>query len=255
MSRDYEKEIDESNLGEVYKKAFDNRVSKKTFERFEPFFNSNLCLEVGCYDGSVTNLILSKYKKIIAIDSSSTAIKMTEKNLPKGTAVKLKNQSLEAFLENPDLGDSMPIFSEPVDVFLMNVIEHLEDASKILSRLCLKLFFGSRIFIQVPNVDSLSRQIAARMGVLETVDIISDFEWNCGHRKNFSFDDLNNLLKRSGFSILNSFGVGLKTLSSAQFDKALRLGLIDEAYIEALFELDHVLPAISGSICFVAEKR
>ena len=61
MSRDYEKEIDESNLGEVYKKAFDNRVSKKTFERFEPFFNSNLCLEVVCYDGSVTNLLLSKF--------------------------------------------------------------------------------------------------------------------------------------------------------------------------------------------------
>jgi 2-polyprenyl-3-methyl-5-hydroxy-6-metoxy-1,4-benzoquinol methylase len=253
-SREYEKELNEDNLGEKYKKEFDHKVSKKVIESFEEYMKADQCLEVGCYDGSVTTLLINKYNRITALDASQHAIEMTAESLAKETSVQLVNQSIEDFLSDGQLENRVDIFENRIDVYFMNIIEHLDDPQNLLISLNENLKVGSRIFIQVPNVDSLSRRIASMMGILETTDKISEFEWNCGHRNNFSFDSMDSLIRKSGFVVVTRFGRGLKTLCSAQLDQAQELGIIEESYLEALFELDQIFPSLSGSICFVAEK-
>ncbi len=252
--REYEKELSEEVLGEKYKKEFDHKVSKKVMESFEAYMQADHCLEIGCYDGSVTSLLINHYKNVTALDASKDAIIKTTKKIPSETSVLLINQRIEDFLNNPKINNKANIFEDIMDIYFMNIIEHLDNPENVLSTLNKKLQVGSKLFIQVPNVDSLSRRIASMMGILETTDKISEFEWNCGHRNNYSFDSMDNLIRKSGFKIITSFGRGLKTLSSAQLDQAQELGLIEEAYIEALFELDQILPSLAGSICYVAEK-
>lgn len=253
--REYENEIDEDILGQKYKKIFDQKVSEKVIQSFEVYMEADRCLEIGCYNGSVTSLLVNRYSNVTAIDASIKSIKETARLLANKSSVQLINQTIEQFLEKPKTKSDTNPFSKVIDIFLMNIIEHLENPQAVLSSLNRKTKIGSKIFIQVPNVDSLSRRIASMMGVLNTTDKISEFEWNCGHRHNFSFDSMEHLIRETGFEIITCFGRGLKTLSSAQLDKAEELGIIDKSYIEALFKLDQFFPTITGSICFVAVKR
>ena len=254
MSRDYDSELNDSALGEAYKKNFDYWVSMKVIERFLPYMRSSRCLEIGCYDGTVTQELSRRYEHVLAIDASANALKIAKSKCLNESNVIIKHENLDQLsnLKEDDL--CQRFFTNPIDVILMNIVEHLDDSKKSLKTLYENIATGSRIFVQVPNVDSLSRQIASRMEVIDTVDKITEFEKQCGHRENFSFDSLDFLIRSINFRVKVSFGVGLKTLSSGQFDKALQLGVIEQAYIDAIFSLDQIFPSMSGSICLVAEK-
>ena len=112
------------------------------------------CLEIGCYDGSVTSLLVNRYSNVTAIDASIKSIKETARLLANKSSVQLINQTIEQFLEKPKTKSDTNPFSNVVDIFLMNIIEHLENPQSVLSSLNRKIKIGSKIFIQVPNVDS-----------------------------------------------------------------------------------------------------
>ena len=253
MNRNYDCEIDENILKQNYKKSFDYITSDFVISKFAKHMNRSVCLEVGCYDGYVSRKLSNYYEKVIAIDASQVSITNCEStivDMPSNVEFVhaefvdfVKNKRIDAHLENP----------EGCDVVMMNILEHFDDPRLALNMVKKLMKRNNLLFIQVPNVSSLSRRIATKMGIYETIEDISEFEMRCGHRHNFSFATLTNLLTESGFEIIDMFGAGLKTLSSAQFESALDQGIISQDYVNAIFELGLEYPDISGSVCLMAE--
>jgi len=131
---------------------------------------------------------------------------------------------------------------------LGHVLEHVDDPVEVLS-LC-KLWLvpnAGRIYAAVPHCNSLHRQIGVSLGMLESVDQLSDSDISIGHKRVYSRDELKKDFLSSGLTVLEEGGFYLKTLSNAQISK-----VCDKPVINALMSMGVHHPEIASNIYILA---
>jgi hypothetical protein len=227
-----------------YQYGFDSVVRKYLLERWSPRLNSEgLSLEMGSFDGSMTSQLLEFVDNLEVLEGSPILADQVREKF--GGSVKVHVGWFEEF--QPE--------QEYQQIFLVHGLEHVEDPVSVLTRAAGWLAEGGRLFVAVPNANALSRQIATKMGIVKSLQAVTEGERQHGHLRTYNLDTLLQDFGDAGLFIQESGGVVLKTLSNWQFDKATEAGIVSHDYVGACDQLSRLWPDFSSSIYVVASRQ
>jgi GNAT superfamily N-acetyltransferase len=233
------------NSNRSYRYSVDALVRQYFLERMDSLGflnNENPCLEVGSHDGSMTAQLLGYFKEIEVIEP---VVDFHEK---------LREEFGTRILVHSGITSDFEFTGKFKSIFLVHVLEHMDDPVVELSRLGRWLSPGGSLFVLVPNADALSRQIAMKMGIMKDVQDVLPGEKMQGHLRTYNKEMLLNHAESAGLVVSHAGGILRKPLANFQLDSAIQSGIISLEYLEALNELSKSYPADSSSIYIVAKS-
>jgi 2-polyprenyl-3-methyl-5-hydroxy-6-metoxy-1,4-benzoquinol methylase len=239
-SRNYEDEFQDTEAHK-YSYGFDEALRQFMIREFSQFVSGEKVLEMGCFEGDFTKYLAANYREVHVLEASDTLTRLAKDKLPPNvtfTVTTFEDASLDSKFDG---------------IFIVHTLEHLDAPVEILKKTQNWLNPGGRIVIAVPNATAPSRQIAAKMGILEHNSGITAAEWQQGHRITYSMDTLYSHARSSGYKVVRSGGVFFKTLANFQFDAAISAGIIDSDFLEASYQLGMHYPELCASIYVVCE--
>ncbi len=240
--RNHNKEF-QDNQERKYAYEFDWVLRRYLLKTISPYFISEgNALELGCFMGDMTEMLLKYFQDMTVIEGSSELCLAVTQRFPG------RLETINSTFEKAQINDKFE------NIFLIHTLEHLDDPIAVLSKIKEWLTPNGRLFVAVPNAHALSRQIAVKMGLISFNSSVTDGEHLHGHRRTYSMDILEYHLQAAGYRCLKSGGVLLKPLANFQFDKALAAGIVDEAYLNGCYELGKLYPDLCASIFLICEK-
>lgn len=196
-------------------------------------------LEMGCFEGDFTELLLEYFSELTVVEGSSQlADKTRDRFDQQADQVKIVHSMFENY--TPDAGFD--------NIFLVHGLEHLDDPVGALKRASSWLNPDGKLFVACPNANAPSRQIAVQMGLISHNSAVTEGERLHGHRCTYSLDTLERDVRAAGLNVISKGGVFFKGLANFQLDKALEAGVIDEQYLEGCYQLGDIYPNLCSSI-------
>lgn len=241
--RDYNQEYHNTGNNNKYEYNFDKILRQYIMRSFVPFLPPGKALELGCFQGEFTELLVKQYEDVTVIEAADTLIELTKNRV--GDKVQFINSTFET-LELEDKYDA---------IFLIHTLEHLDDPVLVLKKINSWLSDNGRLFLVVPNANAPSRQIAVKMGLLLYNTAVTEAEFKHGHRKTYAFDTLERDAVDGGLSVVHRGGVFFKALANYQFDQLLGSEVISKEYLEGCYKLGMEYPNLCASIFLVCEKK
>ena len=168
-------------------------------------------LELGLGHGITTNIFSEYFEDHTVLDASPAVISLFKSKYPD-----CKAKIIETYFEyfNTD---------KKFDVIVMGfVLEHVDDPIRILKHYRRFLAPTGKLFVTVPNAESLNRRIGHNAGILPDIFELSDHDRTAGHKRYYTTNTLLGATKASGYTIYENEGIYLKPLSTAQM-KSLNL--------------------------------
>ena len=243
--RDFDLEA-QDNDGRLYNYNVDTLFRNLMLRDFSPFIDTRSgerSLEIGSYDGSMTEQILHYVENLTVVEPS---IELANKlNIRFEGRVEVINSTIENFNTHEKFSN----------IFLVHTLEHVDNPVLVLSQIKNLLTPRGRVFIAVPNANALSRQIAVHMGLISHNSAVLESERNQGHLRTYSMDTLRRDILSASLSIELLSGVFLKALANFQLDTALREKIISQDYIEAANSLAKIFPDYSASLIAVCSSH
>ncbi len=240
--RDYNLEYQDVE-DRLYSYDFDYIMHHYMMKSFQPWIKPGKVLEMGCYKGEFTSLLLKSYEDITVIEASSELIRETKNKLGKANINYIHSAFESALLD------------EKFDaIFLIHTLEHLDDGVTVLKKINRWLSNQGVLFLAVPNAYAASRQLAVKMNIIAFNNAVSEAEWAHGHRRTYSFDTLEREVKIANLNIINRGGVFFKAVANFQFDLMLKHKIINQQYLDACYALGLQYPELCASIFFICEK-
>jgi SAM-dependent methyltransferase len=220
-----------------YSYEIDGRVRNMLLERWKHQINATgPTLELGAHTGSMSEEILRFSSDLTAVEGAASLIPSLEARLA-GRATVVHSTF-----------DNFSGRKKFANIFLVHTLEHVDDPIGLLQKMTSLLIPGGRAFVAVPNAHALSRQIACRMGLMESTLDVLDNEFAQGHRRTYSLELLQSHARAAGYSHIQLGGVLVKPLANFQLDAALNSGIVSAGYLDALNDLSEVFPDLSSSI-------
>jgi 2-polyprenyl-3-methyl-5-hydroxy-6-metoxy-1,4-benzoquinol methylase len=124
------------------------------------------------------------------------------------------------------------------------VLEHVDDPQLIINKFKEFLSPNGKLFIGVPNANSLHRLIGFEAGLLSDVHNLSEYDLQLGHKRYFDMDILSEMIHNAGLKITDKKGLFLKPITTSQMKD---LGW-NANVVNALLKLGDRFPEISNSI-------
>ena len=239
--RDYNKEYQDASETSKYVHDFDVVMRQFMIRAFEPFLRAGAALEIGCYKGDFTRLLLPLFEDLSVIEASSELAKFTQNIMPEH--VHFFVCTIENFNDNKKFDT----------IFLMHTLEHLDDPVGVLGKIKNMLTPNGRLILAVPNANAPSRQIAVKMGLISHNFAVTADERVHGHRKTYSLDTLEAEAKNAGFNIFHRGGVCFKPLANFQMDRALEHKIINHDFLEGCYALGMQYPELCASVFVVCQ--
>lgn len=239
--RDFDKEAKTSG-DRLYNYDFDDVVRHFALKTFSPFLRIGPTLEIGCHEGGMSRLLLDRNADLTVIDAAESALDVARQRLPihvKFVRGKIESATFQQHFET---------------IFMINVLEHVDDAVIVLQRARELLTDSGRVFILVPNANAPSRQIAVHMGLITHNQAVTEAEYQNGHRRTYTLDTLQRDLRTAELSIDQIGGIIFKGLANYQMDKALASGIISPEYLEASYEVGKIYPDLCASLYAVCSN-
>lgn len=212
--------------GKKYSYTFDALMRRYMMDTFKDHFREGKTLELGCHKGDFTSLLVDRFADVTVVEAS--------KDMADEVASRFGGRIdvIHGMIEEVDLKP------EYDNIFLINVLEHLDDPVVALEKIKTFLSENGRLFVVVPNALAMSRVIAKQMGIVAELTDVTDGEHVHGHRRTYTagslFDDI-------CFADLTTFctvgGIFFKPLANYQFDLALEQDIVSKAYMDACYEI------------------
>jgi len=144
-------------------------------------------LDVGCYDGTISKLIMNNDNEVYGVDVSSKGVELA------------KQKGIKAIVH--DVEESLPFPENFFDVvFIGEVIEHVFDTDRFLEEIKRALKVKGYLIITTPNLASLGRRILLLIGKNPLVETRAN-ETASGHIRYFVKHSLYELLESHQFKI------------------------------------------------------
>lgn len=245
MNRDYDKET-KDNSGRKYAYSFDFDVMHPYMVKaFTPFFRRGNALELGCYQGAFTERIAKLFDSVTCIEASEEAITEARKRLQGYDNITY----IQSMFENAILNQKYE------NIFLTHVLEHIDDRVGLLKKIREEWLADEGIlFVACPNANAPSRQIAVKMGLIESNTAVTEAERAHGHRITYCMDTLETEIKKSGLQVLHKSGIFFKALANFQWDRLLETDIISQEYLDGCYSLGQQYPELCSSIFCVCKK-
>jgi len=199
--------------------GFYARFVETGFKIIKHHFKRERCLELGCADGAMTEKLLDQFESVVAVDGAEKHCRQVRQ--------RLNDENLTVVCELFE--DYQPDYRFDT-IIMAHVLEHVKDPVALLERVGSWLRDDGRIIAIVPNGNSLHRQVAVEMGLLERPNEIDDHDEDLGHRRVYMPDEFENHIRKAGLDISDAGGIGLKPLTNQQMDDYLNED-IQNAYL------------------------
>jgi len=207
-------------------------------------FKKSTVLEFGSATGQMTEILSKWTKKVVAVDGSSEFIKIAKERVHNTKNVKF----YESYFENFTLDEKFEC------LILHHILEHIKNPLILLEKISSYLNKDGVIAISVPNAWALSRQLAVKMGLLNSVYDLAENDKYHGHFRVYDWKMMEEQITKSGFSIIGKHGLSFKLFSDKQNIEMLNANIIAEEQIKGLWQLADELPEFAGAIMIVAQK-
>ncbi len=242
-ARDYNKELKDT-ADHKYAYNFDFDVMHKFMVRsFEPFFVQGNCLELGSFKGDFTQRLIPYFKDITCVEASDEAI------------ASAKNTYGNSLTYINGLFENIQLPAKYDNIILTHVLEHLDDAVRVLRRINDEwLSDKGRFFLVCPNANAPSRQIAVKMGLISHNAAITPAEKEHGHTITYTLDTLERDARAGGLKVVYRSGIFFKALANFQWDRLLNTDIISNEYLQGCYELGQLYPDLCSSIFLMCEK-
>ena len=242
--RDYNQELLNTS-DHQYRFDFDVNVMHPYMVRaIKIFLKEGKTLEMGSYKGYFSRLLKKTVGDLECIEASSDAVAQFKAD-PELANITVYNNTFE----------TAKLPHKFKNIIITHTLEHLDNPVGVMKKVRDEwLDDDGRFFVICPNANAPSRQIAVRMGILSHNATITEAERDHGHRVTYSFDTLERDAKNAGFRVIGKKGIFFKALANFQWDKILKTDIVDNAYLDACYELGEVYPDLCSSICLICEK-
>lgn len=221
---------------------FDRVMRTYMVRTLEPFFKTGNALEIGCFNGAFSVHLAKLFADLTVVDAVDEFLDNVRRLV--GDRAKTVCTLIEDF-------DTDQKFD---NIFLTHILEHLIDPVSVLKKASTLLSPGGRIHLVVPNGGAASRQIAVKMGILNTCSSLSEADTKHGHRRVYFLDSLVGEVRDAGLKVVQTGGIFFKPLANFQFDKLMGGELISNRFMEGCYELGKEHPALSASVYAVCES-
>ncbi len=212
---------------------FNDWLISRRYEYLAQFFVGSSCIELGSAEGSGTPFLHDHFAEVTVVDGSRDALDAVER--------KIKSQRLttvHSYFEDLDLGDKK--FDT---VVLAHILEHVDDPKAVLSKARELVADGGVIVVDVPNGDSLHRQVGVSMGLLDHNTELNAADLSIGHQRVYTPTSFQTELESAGLVVERFGGMFIKVLSNAQTEQ-----VFNDDQLEALFTVGAQNPEISAEI-------
>ena len=143
-------------------------------------------LDIGCWDGKISNLIKKNGNEVVGVDLSTKALKLAHQNL----------EVVCADVERLAFKD------ETFDVVVGGeIIEHVFDTSGFLKEIRRVLKKKGVLVLTTPNLASLSNRTRMLLG-MDLPAVEAELEDKSGHIRFFTFTSLKRLLQKNGYEVI-----------------------------------------------------
>tara|TARA_R110002073_G_scaffold288725_3_gene453530 strand:+ start:689 stop:1399 length:711 start_codon:yes stop_codon:yes gene_type:complete len=211
-------EVRVSRAAEFYsvESEFDKKLIEYRFRTLEPYLTGKSCLELGPGSGYMTSMLSDSFPTLTVVEGSQ--------------------QLLDELPDIPNVRKVCSLFEdfEPDEKFdsvvLEHVLEHVDEPLELLSRAKLWLKESGRLFVGVPNANSLHRLVAEEMGLLSSKFDLNERDINFGHRRVYDLKSLSESINAVGLKIVKTEGVFLKPLSNGQINEHWSVEMWDGFY-------------------------
>jgi 2-polyprenyl-3-methyl-5-hydroxy-6-metoxy-1,4-benzoquinol methylase len=166
----------------------DNFTYRHILQILDKFVQPNMTiLDIGCGSGTIAFYLASKGMRVHGIDISSQAIEQCNKS-----AVQLGLEKSTSF-DVIDFPKQVPQGSFDF-VIMTEVIEHLENDEIAVKRLYSLLKPSGMLLITTPSINA----------PLHKMGLAKEFDKRVGHQRRYNLEDLEKLIIRNGFKILET---------------------------------------------------
>lgn len=218
-----------------YKYELDNRLILEWYpKRVATKMLAGNLLELGVGHGYSTREFAKIASDYVVLEGSGRVIDLFRKNNPDLSSVDI----VQTYFENYQC-------EKTYDNIVMGfILEHVDDPVKIIKKYRKYLHPKGKIFIAVPNSESMHRRVGNLSGLLDDMEALSDADRQMGHQRYFSVSGVRDIAKECGLKILSEEGLFLKALTTGQLES---LKLDDEVF-EGFMQLGINYPELSAGI-------
>ncbi len=218
-------------------------TAKLQLERIE-FYTENLAnssvLELGVGDGVMLSKLEGYCSRLLAIDADETLLSNYCSKNPES-----KIDFKSCYFENFDT-------DECFDVIHMGfILEHVENPRILITKFLKYLKPSGKLFISVPNAESLHRRIGFYAGLLESVYKFSETDIKVGHVRYYDKKTLIQDIENGGGKVIALEGLFLKAISTSQIEN---LNLSRDVLM-AFSKVGLEYPELSNSLFAVVQKK
>jgi SAM-dependent methyltransferase len=114
---------------------------------------------------------------------------------------------------------------------------------------------GTTIHVNVPNVRSVHRLLAEKMGLIPAIDAPSGQDQRYERQVHFDQARLRELLESAGFSVVESGSYFVKPFSNEQMEQLLASGIVPRSILDGLDALVEFMPELGCEIFADARPR
>jgi 2-polyprenyl-3-methyl-5-hydroxy-6-metoxy-1,4-benzoquinol methylase len=213
---------------------FDKRLIRFRYETIKSKLVGKRGLELGPAEGEMTQFLIQDFEELTIVEGSSELLK----KIPDRTNLVKVHSIFEDF--QPDQAfDS---------IILEHVLEHVDDPLDLLRRVHKWLAPNGRLFVGVPNGNSIHRLVAVKMGMLDNPCQLNARDHALGHRRVYTHKTLRTAIEQSGLRVMEMGGVFFKPLSNGQIQENWT-----EEMIQGFYELGKDFPEIAAEIYAVCQ--
>lgn len=196
-----------NEINRFYNQKFIKEISRKGYyyEKLE-FYTENLeqikknknplkILDIACNDGELSS-VFQKFGDVLAIDINRDAVN------------KCIKRGVDCLCT--DVYGLPPKYNGNFDVIIAgDIIEHIFDTDKFLKRIMQLLKSGGLLLLTTANIASFGRRVMLLMGknpYTEFSTILPSVEFNVGHIRYYTVQNMRDQLKLTGFKNVKIFG-------------------------------------------------
>lgn len=214
---------------------FDNRILLNWYPRriLDLTPGASSLLELGLGHGFAAQVFAGHFARHTILEGSPAVIAHFRKNHPQFNA-----EIVETYFEKFDA-------KRKYDIIVMGfVFEHVENPVALLQRFKDFLSPGGKVFVAVPNAESMNRQLGQYAGLLPDLFQLSQNDIQSGHLRYYTTKSIREDIQKAGGRVDRMEGLFLKPFTTTQL---LTLKL-DEKIIDALCQLGRRYPELSLGI-------
>jgi 2-polyprenyl-3-methyl-5-hydroxy-6-metoxy-1,4-benzoquinol methylase len=222
----------------------DDLLRQYFVKAIEPWIPVAGCgLEIGCSDGQMTQMLAERLRHLTVVEASERFV----------GEVQLR-QIGNAVVHHCMFENFVPTNSYDC-IFATWVLTHMIDVQAVLKHVKGMLSDNGLLFVSVPNVRVLSRQLACHMGLLDELYGLTPNDLAHGHLRAYDRQRLNSELDKAGFEVVTQGGLMMKFLADFQMDQLYESEILTAAHADGLYSLGKEYPDLTAAIYSVCKAR